>query len=60
MTGSKPGIFAINEDTRKSNNFLDVLKSLFFENHIPSAYLIRKVLEEENTWEDAVKRLNTT
>ena len=60
MTGFKPGKFAINEDTRKSKNFLGVLRSLFFESNIPSAYLIRKVLEEENSWEAAVRRLNTT
>ncbi len=29
------------------------------ENHIPSAWLIRKVLEEESTYESAVERLKT-
>ena len=30
------------------------------EGNIPSAYLVRKVLEEENTWSKAVQRLSNT
>lgn len=33
---------------------------MILKGNIPSAYLVRKVLEEENSWASAAKRLNTT
>lgn len=53
LTGFKPGKFSINEDTRHGHGFshlVDVIKNIFVNNYVPSAWLIRKVLEEENTW----------
>lgn len=29
---------------------MDVLKNIFVKNYIPSTWLIRKVMEEENSW----------
>lgn len=50
LTGIRHGAFAISEDTRKGDNFMDVLKSLFLQDGIPSPWLIRKVLEQESSF----------
>lgn len=59
-TGIKPGKFAISQDTRHGGSFADLFKAAFIDGYIPSMYLIRKVLQEEDNFANALHRLNTT
>ena len=56
----KPGKFAITVDSRKKRSIIDVFKSFIIDGNIPSTFLVRKVFEEENSWESAARRLNNT
>lgn len=60
MTGSKPGAFAVNVDTRYAKSFEDDLISILVNDAIPTCWLLRKVLEEETSYNSAVKRLKGT
>lgn len=60
LTGSKPGAFAVNVDTRYAKNFDNDLISILVDNAIPTCWLLRKVLEEEQSYTSAVKRLKGT
>jgi hypothetical protein len=54
LTGIKPGKFAINEDTRYARfdnaTQFDILLNIFVRQYIPSAWLLRQVMFEENSW----------
>ncbi len=54
LTGIKPGKFAINEDTRyarfDNESKLDVITNIFLRQYTPSAWLLREVLFEEDSW----------
>lgn len=56
----KPGKFAIHVDTRITHDYFKVFSQIFIKQVLPSAYLVRKVLEEENTFADAITRLSNT
>lgn len=60
LTGIKPGAFSINVDTRYTRNFEENLVSIIKNNSIPTCWLLRKVFEEETTYEAANKRLRDT
>ena len=60
LTGIRHGAFAINVDTRKGKNVLQDLISVFFDDAIPNVWLVRKILEEEVSYENALNRLLTT
>jgi len=61
LTGSKKGKFSLTEDTRfNDRSFMDVLKDLILKDYMPSAWLLRKTLEEEETFASAAERLKTT
>lgn len=59
LTGVRFGAFSINVDTRAAKSFEDDLISVIKNNAIPTCWLLRKVLEEETTYEAATKRLRT-
>ena len=44
LTGIRHGAFAITEDTRFTRHFTEDLISVMVDNHIPSAWLLRKVI----------------
>jgi hypothetical protein len=60
LTGIRHGAFAINVDTRKVNGFYHNLINVLIDDAIPDVWLLRKVLEEEYTYENALERLKTT
>lgn len=60
LTGSKPGAFSVNVDTRGAKNFDSDLISVLIDNAIPTCWLMRKVLEDETTYDAAIKRLKST
>lgn len=45
LTGSKPGAFSVNVDTRKAKNFDVDLISVLIKNAVPTCWLVQKVLE---------------
>jgi hypothetical protein len=59
LTGIRHGAFSVNVDTRKAKTFSEDLISVIKNNAIPTCWLMRKVLEEETSWEAATKRLRT-
>ena len=50
----------MNVDTRYTRNFEENLISIIKNNSIPTCWLLRKVFEEEETYEAANKRLRET
>jgi N-acylethanolamine-hydrolysing acid amidase len=60
LTGSKPGAFSVNVDTRTAKNFDQDLISVLIDNAIPTCWLVQKVLIEETNFDAAVKRLKST
>ena len=60
ITGSRPGAFGVNVDTRYAKNFEGDLISVLIDDAIPTCWLLRKVLEEEVSYDRAIKRLATT
>jgi len=60
LTGMKNGKFAVHVDTRITHDYFKVFSSIFVKQVMPSAYLVRKVLEEENSFSDAISRLSST
>lgn len=58
-SGVKPGKFGVTQTTRKSDSLLTNLQALA-KGNFPSVWLIKEVLETENNFDDAVKRLNNT
>jgi hypothetical protein len=60
LTGSKPGAFAVNVDTRYAKNFEADLISVLVDDAIPTCWLLFKVLIEEESYQSAIKRLRST
>jgi len=60
LTGIRYGAFAINVDTRYGHNIAGDLSSILLYDAIPDVWLVRKVLEEEVTYENALARLKST
>ena len=58
-TGIRHGAFAVNANTRKAKHFYNDLISIFVDDGIPAVWLLRKVLEEEETYASALKRIKT-
>jgi len=62
LTGIRYGAFAVNVDTRYGKN-ADIVKdliSIILDDAIPDVWLVRKVLEEEVNYENALERLKST
>lgn len=59
LTASKPGAFAVNVDTRYTKHFENDLISVLIDGAIPTCWLLRKVVEQEQSYDRAVKRLKT-
>jgi hypothetical protein len=59
LTGIRHGAFAINVDTRKAKHFYDDLISVMADNAVPTCWLLRKTLELETNYADALKRLKS-
>ena len=57
LTGIRHGAFAINVDTRKADHFYEDLISLMEDNAYPTVWLLRRTLEDQTTYSDAIKRL---
>lgn len=60
LTGIRHGAFAINCDTRKGTDILSDLLSIFWYNAIPNVWLLRKILENEVTYANALDKLLNT
>lgn len=60
VTGFKPGKFAITVDSRHYSTRWEILTDMLVKQYVPSSYLVRKVLQEQETYEDAVRVLNYT
>ena len=58
-TGIRHGAFAINADTRKAKHFYNDLIAIMEDNALPSCWIIRKTLEEQTNYADAIHRLKT-
>jgi hypothetical protein len=59
LTGIRHGAFAINVDTRTAKHFYNDLISVMLDDGMPTVWLLRKALEEEVSYTNAVKRLKT-
>lgn len=59
ITGQKPGKFAISVDERMYGTIFRNIKD-FFKGYYPSIWLVGTVLEEEDDFDSAVKRLSET
>ncbi len=60
LTGIRYGAFAVNVDTRTTDKNLNVLWSILLEGGIPDVWLVKRVLQEQDNYHDAVKRLKNT
>lgn len=54
LTGIRHGAFAINVDTRKVKGFYHDIFNVLIDDAVPDVWLLRKVLEEESTYHDAL------
>lgn len=59
LTGVRHGAFSINVDTRKAKDFSQDLISVLAKQAYPTVWLVRRVLEDQDNFADAVKRLKT-
>lgn len=59
LTGIRHGAFAINVDTRKAKHFYEDFMEILANNAIPTVWLLRKTLEQQTTYADALHRLKT-
>lgn len=57
MTGIKNSTFAVNVDTRKGKPFYNDLISVILDDAIPTVWFLRKVLIEEVSYINVLKRL---
>ena len=57
VTGIKYGAFAVNVNTRTAKHFYNDLISVLVDDAIPTTWLVKKVLEEEVNYANALKRL---
>jgi hypothetical protein len=59
LTGTRPGAFSVNVDTRGARSLQTDLISIIKDNAIPTCWLLRKVFEEETSYAAASQRLRT-
>jgi hypothetical protein len=59
LTGIRHGAFSLNCNTRKAKHFTDDLISVLVKNAMPTVWILRKTLEEQKTYAEAVARLKT-
>ncbi len=59
LTGVRHGAFSVNVDTRKAKDFSQDLISVLAKQAYPTVWLVRRVLEDQTTFADAVARLKT-
>ncbi len=59
LTANKPGAFSVEVNTRTEAKFDDDFISLLMKNAIPTCWLLKKVVDEESTFQSAVQRLKT-
>jgi hypothetical protein len=59
LTGVRHGAFSVNVDTRKAKDFSQDLISVLAKQAYPTVWLVRRVLEDQSTFADAVARLKT-
>lgn len=57
LTGIRHGAFAINVNTRKAKHFYNDLISVLVDDGMPTVWLLKKTLEEEVSYTNAIKRL---
>lgn len=57
LTANKPGAFSVEVNTRTQAHFTDDFVNVLIKNAIPTCWLLKKVVEEESTYEGAVQRL---
>ena len=57
LTGIRHGAFAVNVNTRTAKHFYNDLISVLVDDGIPTVWLLRKTLEEEVDYANALKRL---
>lgn len=50
LTGIRPGAFTININTRKTEQRMDTVFHLLRDQYYSPGYLLRKIIEEENTY----------
>lgn len=60
LTGIRHGAFAINVNTRKAKHFYNDLISVLVDDGMPTVWLLKKTLEEEVSYTNAIKRLKNT
>lgn len=59
LTANKPAAFSVEVNTRMERHFYDDFISVLIDNAIPTCWLLKKVVEEEPTYERALERLKT-
>lgn len=59
LTANKPGSFSVEVNTRTERHIYDDFVNVLMENAIPTCWLLKKVVEEESTFDGAVHRLRT-
>ena len=59
LTGIRHGAFAINVDTRKQTHIYDDIISVLVDGAMPTCWLLRKTLEEETSYSNALQRLKS-
>ena len=57
LTGIRFGAFAVNCDTRYTQSNVNLLVSTLLNNAMPDVWLLRRVLAEEDNYQDALQRL---
>jgi len=60
VTGSRPDVLTASIDTRHGPALKLVWENLLINNYKPTAFLLREVLLESKSYEEGVKRLNST
>ena len=59
LTAHKQGAFSVEINTRYEANFDDDFISVLVKNRIPTCWLLKKVVEEETTYQGALQKLKT-
>lgn len=59
LTGIRHGAFAINVDTRKQTHIYDDIISVLVDGAMPTCWLLRKTLEQETSYSNALQRLKS-
>ena len=59
LTAHKPGAFSVEVNTRTEGKFDDDFINVLMKNAIPTCWLLKKVVEEESTYQGAIQRLKS-